>query len=85
MIHMDANETAATPLELAIAKQIAVELVERDMHQGQLAIAVGTTPTNFSRYMNGRRSMPMPMFFKIADVLGIPADELLRRAAARLA
>ena len=83
MIHMNTTET--TPLEAAIAKQILVELTERDMTQEHLAEALGTTPATLNRYLRGKRSMPMPTFFKVADVLGVDAPTLLSRAAARLA
>lgn len=82
MIHM--NTTEPTPLETAVAKQILVELTERDMTQEQLADALGTTPATLNRYLRGKRSMPMPTFFRVASILGLEPDTLLSRAAARL-
>jgi len=71
-------------LEAAIAKQIVIELVERDMDRQDLADAVNIEPATLSRYLNGKRSMPMPTFFKVADVLGISPRVLMERAEARI-
>lgn len=81
------NTTSAgepTPLELAVAKQIKVELTEHDMTQQQLADSLGMERATLNRYLGGKRSMPMPVFFKVAEALGLPAQELLARAAARV-
>lgn len=78
------NTTGPTPLEAAISKQINVERVEHDMTQQALADALGIEKATLNRYLTGKRSMPMPVFFKVADVFGLPAHELLARAAARI-
>lgn len=75
---------AATPLELAVGKQIVVELAEAEMTRQQLADAVDIERATLSRYLLGNRAMPMPVFFKVARVLGVDPQELLARAAARL-
>ena len=72
-------------LETALAKQITIELVERDMDQKDLAAAVGIERATLNRYMTGKRSMPMPTFFKVAEVLGLSPQALMQRAEARLA
>lgn len=82
MVHMNTNEP--TPLEVAISKQILVELAEHDMTQQQLAEALGIESATLNRYLRGRRSMPMPVFFRVADAFGLSAPELLARASARL-
>lgn len=71
-------------LEAAIAKQISIELMERDMGQQDLAAAVGIEPATLSRYMNRKRSMPMPTFFAVAEVLGLSPRVLMERAEARI-
>lgn len=81
VVHMS---TYGERLEAAIALQIKVELVERAMDQKALAEAVDIEPATLSRYMKGRRSMPMPIFFKVSDALGISAAELMERAEARI-
>lgn len=70
-------------LEAALAKQLKVELVERDWDQKDLASAAGIEAPTLSRYMRGQRSMPMPTFFKIAAALGIEPKELMERASRR--
>lgn len=72
-------------LEAAIAKQIVVELVERDLDRQDLAAAVGIEPATLSRYLNGKRSMPMPTFFAVAETLGLSPRVLMERAEARIA
>lgn len=71
-------------LEAALAVQIKVELAERGMEQKDLAERVGINPVTMSNYMTGKRSMPMPTFFKVAEVLGISAKALMERTEARI-
>lgn len=72
-------------LEASLAKQIKVELLERDMEQKDLAAKVGIHPVTLTKYMTSQRSIPMPVFFDIAAALGISPRELMERAEARLA
>lgn len=72
-------------LESALALQVKVELVERGMDQQALAEAVGIERATLSRYMTGKRSMPMPTFIRVAEVLGLSPVELMGRAEARIA
>ena len=74
-----------TRLEAALATQIRIELAEREMEQRDLAAAVGIESATLSRYMTGKRSMPMPTYFKVAEVLGISPKTLMERAEARIA
>jgi transcriptional regulator with XRE-family HTH domain len=71
-------------LEAALAKQLIVELAERGMHQKDLAEAAGVGRPAMNRYLKGHQSMPMPLFFRVAEVLGITPQELMRRAEARI-
>ncbi len=79
--HMD---TYGERLEVALATQIKVELVEREMNQKDLAEAVGIGRPAMNRYMKGHQSMPMPTFFKVAEVLGLSPQVLMQRAEARI-
>lgn len=72
-------------LEAALAMQIKVELVERDMEQKDLADKVGINRVTMSHYMTGKRSIPMPTFFKVAEALEISPRVLMERAEARIA
>lgn len=71
-------------LEAALAKQLKIELAERDWEQKDLAAAADMLPGTLSRYITGERSMPMPVFFKIAAALKLEPKALMERAEARL-
>jgi transcriptional regulator with XRE-family HTH domain len=77
-------ETYGEKLEAALATQIKVELAERDWTQTDLAEAVGVGRPALNRYMRGKQSMPMPTFFKVAEVLGLSPQVLMQRAEARI-
>jgi transcriptional regulator with XRE-family HTH domain len=77
--------TYGEDLEVALATQIKVELVERSMDQKALAAAIGIESATLSRYMTGKRSMPMPTFFSVAEALGLSPRVLMERAEARIA
>lgn len=76
--------TYGSRLEAALATQIKVELVERNMNQKELAEAVGIGRPAMNNYMKLHRSMPMPTFFKVAEVLSLSPKELMERAEARI-
>lgn len=73
-----------TRLEAALAIQIKIELVERDWDQKVLAEAVGIERATLNRYLTGKRSMPMPTFFAVAEAFGISPRVLMERAEARI-
>jgi len=77
--------TDGTRLEAALTTQIKVELAGLDMDQKDLAAAIGIERATLSRYMTGKRSMPMPTFFKVAEALGLTPQTLMQRAEARVA
>ena len=64
--------------------QIKVELVERGMEQKDLADQVGINRVTMSHYMTSKRSIPMPTFIKIAQVLGVTPGALMDRAYLRV-
>jgi len=72
-------------LEAALVTQVKVELVERGMDQKDLADKVGINRVTMSHYMTGKRSIPMPTFFKFAEALDVTPRELMQRAEARVA
>lgn len=76
--------THAERLELALSKQIAIELAEREMTQKDLAEAVGIGRPAMNHYLNGHKSMPMPTFIRVAEALGLTPRELWARAEARI-
>jgi transcriptional regulator with XRE-family HTH domain len=76
--------TYGAQLEAALSKQIKIELVERGMDQKDLADAVGVHRVTMSHYMKGNRNVPMPVFFKMAEALGLSPLVLMQRAEARI-
>ena len=76
--------THAERLEEALSAQINIELAERDMTQKDLAEAVGVGRPAMNHYMRGHRSMPMPTFIRVAEVLGLSPQTLWARAEARI-
>ncbi|MFF1382822.1 helix-turn-helix domain-containing protein [Arthrobacter sp. NPDC058288] len=77
-------DTYGERLEAALAKQIKIELAERDMDQKDLAELVGVERATLNRYMQVKRSIPMPVFFKIAEALGVTPQVLMQRSEARI-
>jgi transcriptional regulator with XRE-family HTH domain len=76
--------TYGEKLEAALAKQIRIELAEREMTQKELAEATGVGRPAMNRYMQCKQSFPMPVFFSIAEALGLSAKTLMERAEARI-
>lgn len=77
-------DTYGDRLEAAIRTQLRVELAARDMSQQEFAAALDMPSATLSRYMKGHRSIPMPVFFKMAEVLGVTAKVLMEQAEDRL-
>jgi transcriptional regulator with XRE-family HTH domain len=77
--------TYGEKLELALAKQIRIELAERDMEQKDLADALGIGRSSLNRYMQNHQSFPMPVFFRVAEVFSLSPKALMERAEARIA
>ena len=77
-------DTYGERLEAALSTQIKVELTERGMDQKDLAEAAGMDRVTLNRYLKGHRSMPMPMFFRLAEALGVSPLVLMERAEARV-
>ena len=76
--------TIAERYEAALAKQINIELAERDMTQKDLAEAVGIGRPAMNHYLKGHKSMPMPTFLKVAEALGLTPPVLMQRVADRV-
>lgn len=80
--HMTTSDAAA--YQTALATQLKVELVERSWTQKDLAEAVGVGRPAMNEYLKGRKSIPMPTFFKVAEVLGLTPATLMMRVQARV-
>lgn len=78
---MSNEETEA--LERALIAQIRAEIAAAGMSQGKVASAVGIEPATLSRYMSGKRALPLQTFLDISSTLGVPAANLMRLAEER--
>ena len=70
-------------LQAAISKQIRIELAERRMSQQAAGEALGVTPATINRYLQGHRSIPMPVFCGAAELFGLRPSDLMARAEKR--
>jgi transcriptional regulator with XRE-family HTH domain len=70
--------------EESLAMQLRVELTERGMTQKDLAEKAGVSRPTVNHYLMGHRSIPMPVFFKFAEVLNVAPSVLLGRAGHRI-
>ncbi|MFQ6170921.1 helix-turn-helix domain-containing protein [Oryzobacter sp. R7] len=70
----------------AFADEVRAELARQDISQKAAAAAVGVSTTAWQNYFKSRtRDIPMAVVQALADFLGVPASELLRRAEHRMA
>jgi len=76
--------TYGEQLDRALATQLKVELADRGMEQKELADQVGINRVTMSHYMTCKRSMPMPTFVKVAELIGLTPSALMARAEARI-
>lgn len=60
-----------------LGEQIRELRIKKGITQEQLAISVGSTISSISNYERGKRNPPYPILYAIAEVLEIPAAELL--------
>jgi len=81
---MKHSSESPRPHEVALAKQIEVEMVEHDLSQGKLAEAIGISRGAMNRYLNNHRTFDYGQIVDIAEVFGLTAGELIRRAESRL-
>ena len=76
--------TYGEQLDKALAMQLKVEMAERGWEQKDLADKVGINKVTMSHYMTCKRSMPMPTFIRVAELLGLTPSELMARSEARV-
>ena len=72
----------AQELSVALVAQLRMELADRGMKQADLSGKLGIHPVTMNLYMKGRRHIPMPTFFLLADELGTTPSDLLGAAEA---
>lgn len=68
----------------AVAAQLRAERAASNLTIHDLAEKAGVTEQSLQRYLSERRDIPIPVLYQICTGLGVPVDEVIRRAEARL-
>lgn len=68
----------------AVAAQLRAERAARQMTIHELADKSGVTEQSLQRYLSEKRDIPIPVLYQICAGLGVPVDEVIRRAESRL-
>ena len=69
----------------AISTVIRMEMIARDnMSQAKLAAAVGVGREAMNNYLNGKREMPITIFLRVADTLGVTPQWIFQEAERRM-
>ena len=63
---------------MAFGRNLMIALFDRKMTQTQLAEKIGVTQTAVNYYISEKRTPTLELCVKIADVLGMSLDELVR-------
>ena len=63
---------------MAFGRNLMIALFDRKMTQTQLAEKIGVTQTAVNYYICEKRTPTLELCVKIADVLGMTLDELVR-------
>jgi transcriptional regulator with XRE-family HTH domain len=79
---MEANEAQVIK---AIAHEMRIEMAKKDWKQQELADKIGITRETASRYLTGKKQMPIDVFLRAAAEFGISPAELMFRAVDRAA
>jgi transcriptional regulator with XRE-family HTH domain len=72
---------ATSPTHRTIAA-IQARMLERGITQKDLAAALRVSQPTVSRILNGKTDLRLDLTYKIADVLGVDAEDLVAGAAA---
>ena len=68
----------------AVSTVIKMEMVGLGLRQQDVAERVGIHRETLSRYLGGKKEMPVGVFFQIAEVLGVTAADIMARAESRI-
>ena len=63
---------------MAFGRNLVIALFDRKMTQTQLAEKIGVTQAAVNYYISEKRTPTLELCVKIADVLGMTLDELVR-------
>lgn len=76
---MEKDDRPATDLSAAVAKEVRVLLIRRDMKQSEMAAKMGVTEMWLSRRLRGAQAIDINDLGRMAAVLGVEAADLLPR------
>jgi transcriptional regulator with XRE-family HTH domain len=85
---MSANGPASGPPrtpEAALASEVSAELGRQRLSDQELGRRIGVSKNTAGRIMNGLSAINARRLFRIADALGLPPEELVRRARLAMA
>ena len=68
-------------LEMKLKDLVKAALIKKDMNQSDLADRINVTPAQISRIISGERGTTIETLVRIADVLGIRHEDILKAAA----
>ena len=68
----------------AVSAVIKMEMVGHGLRQQDVAERVGIHRETLSRYLGGKKEMPVGTLFQIAEVLNMSAAEIMTRAETRI-
>lgn len=69
----------------AISTVIKMEMTAHDsMSQAKLAAAVGVGREAMNNYLSGKREMPITVFLRVADTLGVTPQWIFQEAERRM-
>lgn len=68
----------------AVSAVIKMEMVGQGLRQQDVAERVGIHRETLSRYLGGKKEMPVGTLFQIAEALGLSAPEIMTRAETRI-
>lgn len=63
---------------MEFGRNLMIALFDQNMTQTQLAEKIGVTQAAVNYYISGKRTPTLELCVKIADVLGMTLDELVR-------
>lgn len=69
----------------AMAAEMRVEMAKKNWKQQDLADRVGITRESMSRYLSGKKQMPMDTYLRAMAAFGISPADLMYRAVERAA
>lgn len=71
------------PRSLALGVELRADMDAQDISVTDMAARIDVDRGTLGDWLGGRRPMPVPMFWALADELRVPAEDLVQRAKDR--